>query len=80
MTRQTSGPDWEDAPSIDVQAFQQALSSLPPMQRQVYILHRVEGRTLPDTADQIGLSLKETQALLVASLRGLHSLIYGHKN
>lgn len=36
----------------------QALQELPARQRQAFVLHRVEGHTVQQTADQMGISLR----------------------
>ena len=64
---------------LDGQQFRQALDSLPLMQREVYILHRVEGRTLEEIAKRLGLTALEIEALFFAALRGLHAAIYGQQ-
>lgn len=66
--------------SLDGQQFRQALNSLPLMQREVYVLHRVEGRPLEEIAERLGLPLPEIEALFFAALRGLHAKIYGQQN
>ena len=66
-------------PPIDRQAFLHALDSLATMDRQVYILHRVEGRTIDAVAQRLGLTRDEVEALLVAALRTLHKILYGHR-
>lgn len=66
--------------SAGTRQFRQALDSLPLLQREVYILHRVEGRTLDDIAQRLGLTLEDTQAQFFAALRSLHAAIHGDKS
>ena len=66
--------------SLDGQQFRQALDSLPLMQREVYVLHRVEARTLEEIAERVGLPLREIEALFFAALGGLHAEIYGQQS
>lgn len=68
------------ATPINRQAFRLALDSLPLMQREVYILHRVEARTLEEIAERLGLPLREIEALFFAALRRFHAEIYGQQN
>ncbi|MEJ7934467.1 sigma factor-like helix-turn-helix DNA-binding protein [Sphingobium sp. AN558] len=65
------------ADSIDVEAFRRALDSLPLMAREVYQLHRIEGRALGEVAQRLGMSSDEVETLLFVALRGLHARIYG---
>ncbi len=65
---------------IDVQTFRQALNSLPVMEREVYVLHRVEGRTMDEIGERLSCPKEEVEALFFAALRGLHERIYGRKN
>jgi len=66
--------------SVDRQQFRQALDSLPLMQREVYVLHRVEDRPLDEIAERLGLAFAEVEALFFEALRSLHAAIYGRKN
>jgi len=36
----------------------QAVTELPPRQREAFVLHRIEGYTVQETADQMGISLR----------------------
>jgi DNA-directed RNA polymerase specialized sigma24 family protein len=58
---------------IAVDRFKQALESLPPMPREAYKLHRIEGRTMAEVAQQLGLSDHETEAHMSEALYGLHT-------
>ncbi|PBN41372.1 hypothetical protein SxD43FB_22125 [Sphingobium sp. D43FB] len=60
--------------------FLQALNSLPVMEREVYVLHRVEGRTIDEIGERLFCPTEEAEALFFAALRGLHERIYGRKN
>lgn len=63
--------------SLDGQQFREALDSLPLMQREIYLLHRVEARKLEAIAERLGLTVQEVEVLFFAALRGLHAKIYG---
>ena len=65
------------ADPVDVEAFRRALDSLPLMAREVYRLHRVEGRGLDEVAQRLGMFSHEVETLLFAALRGLHAHIHG---
>jgi len=62
------------------ETFRQALNSLPVMEREVYVLHRVEGRTMDEIAQRLSCTVENAEALFFAALRGLHERIYGDKN
>tara|TARA_R110000868_G_scaffold89729_3_gene249618 strand:+ start:925 stop:1419 length:495 start_codon:yes stop_codon:yes gene_type:complete len=66
--------------SFDRATFLQALNSLPVMEREVYVLHRVEGRTIDEIGERLFCPTEEAEALFFAALRGLHERIYGRKN
>jgi len=46
----------------------QAVQELPERQRQAFVLHRIEGCTVQDTADQMGISLRMTVKHLARAL------------
>ncbi len=46
----------------------QAVQELPERQRQAFVLHRVEGHTVQETADQMGISLRMTVKHLARAL------------
>ncbi|MEG0000593.1 RNA polymerase sigma factor [Comamonas sp.] len=46
----------------------QAVQELPQRQRQAFVLHRIEGCTVQDTADQMGISLRMTVKHLARAL------------
>ncbi len=46
----------------------QAVQELPARQRQAFVLHRIEGCTVQDTADQMGISLRMTVKHLARAL------------
>ncbi len=61
---------------ISTTRFRAALDALPVMQREVYIMHRVEDRSLSSVAERLGLTIEATEKLLLDALRGLHLAIY----
>ncbi|MDX3908199.1 MAG: sigma factor-like helix-turn-helix DNA-binding protein [Sphingobium sp.] len=66
--------------SLDPQQFRKALDTLPVMQREVYVLHRIEGQPLSKIADRLGLTVGQSTALFVAALRSLHGAIHGRQD
>ncbi|MEG8222335.1 hypothetical protein OSJ57_17155 [Sphingomonas sp. HH69] len=62
------------------ETFRQALNSLPVMEREVYVLHRVEGRTMDEIAQRLSCTVENAEALFFAALRGLYERIHGDKN
>lgn len=66
--------------SFDRATFLQALNDLPAMEREVYVLHRVEGRTMDEIAERLSCPVEDAEALFFAALRGLHERIYGRRN
>ncbi len=66
--------------SFDRTTFLQALHDLPVMEREVFILHRVEGRTMEEIGERLSCPTEDAEALFFAALRGLHARIYGRKN
>lgn len=67
----------EEVPEpIEEGAFNVALGALPVMAREVYLLHRVDGREMSDIAFRLGLAPVEVERLLFDALRGLHKHIY----
>lgn len=67
-------------PSLDPQQFRKALDTLPVMQREVYMLHRVDRQPLSDIADRLGLTVGQSTALFVAALRSLHGAIHDRQD
>lgn len=63
-------------PPIDRERFRDALDSLPLLAREVYRLHRIEGKSLAETGRQLGLDPAATEAQLFEALRGLHERLY----
>lgn len=56
--------------------FVAALHALPVMEHEVYILHRVEDRSLSYVAERLGISMDDTEKLLLDALRGLYLAIH----
>ncbi len=48
------------------------IASLPERQKQVYILHRQEGLTYPEIAEQLGISKNTVENHMVKALKYLH--------
>jgi RNA polymerase sigma factor (sigma-70 family) len=51
-----------------MQRFLAALKTLPGREREVFVLHKVEGRTLLQTAEMTGLSLAQVRKLVEQAL------------
>lgn len=66
-------------PAIETLAFREALERLPLMEREVYLLHRVDGRSLDEIAERLGVARTDTEALFFNALRHLHERIYGDR-
>jgi len=49
-----------------------ALEELPPVCRQVFAWHRLENRTVPDIARDMGLSVSTVEKYLTKTMRHLH--------
>ncbi|MBA4091029.1 MAG: hypothetical protein C0494_10605 [Sphingobium sp.] len=62
--------------SIDQERFREAFGSLPIMAREVYRLHRIEGKSLAETGKQLGLDPAAAEVQLFEALRGLHERLY----
>lgn len=56
--------------------FVAALHSLPVMEREVYILHRVEDRSMTYVADRLGITNDDAEKLLRDALRGFYLAIH----
>lgn len=54
-----------------------ALHVLSVMEREVYILHRVEDRSLSYVADHLGITIDDAEKILLDALRGLYLAIHG---
>jgi len=63
-------------PPIDRSAYLSALGTLSPFAREVFLLHRQDGLTLPAVAKRLGLPIAETEALYRTALVELHRLIF----
>ena len=56
-------------------AIWEALASLLPRQRAVLILRYVDDRTVAEIADQLGLSVRATESMLVRARTSLRSAL-----
>ena len=54
-----------------VERFRRALATLTPLQRQVFLLRHLEGKSRQDIADQLGLSVEAVKKHLVRSMAEL---------
>ena len=48
------------------------IANLPERQKQVYVLHREEGLTYPEIAEQLGISKNTVENHMVKALKYLH--------
>ncbi|WP_416463852.1 RNA polymerase sigma factor [Sphingomonas sp. VDB2] len=64
--------------TISTIGFRTALDALPIMEREVYVLHRVEGRPFSYLAERLGITIGQAETLLLNALHQLHVAIYGH--
>lgn len=69
VTPSVSDPDAQ----MGVHALYQALAMLPPKQRIAWVLHRIEGYTLPEVAEQTGASLATIKRWVLAIDRALEA-------
>lgn len=53
-------------------ALAAALDELPPACQQVFAWHRIEGRTMPEIAAKMGLSVSTVEKYLTKTMRHLH--------
>jgi RNA polymerase sigma-70 factor (ECF subfamily) len=60
-----------------VQRLQEAIQQLPLPQREVIVLHHLQGRSLNETAELIGRSPAAVAGLLFRGLKSLRSLLAG---
>lgn len=54
------------------QALTESLNELPPVCQQVFAWHRIEGRTVPEIASRMGLSVSMVEKHLTRTMRHLH--------
>ncbi len=54
-----------------LQRFQAALNALPGQEREVFVLHRMEGRTLLQVGEQTGLSIAQVRKLVERTMARL---------
>jgi DNA-directed RNA polymerase specialized sigma24 family protein len=55
---------WQTAPKPWATGFDRNVAAMTPRTRQAFLLRHVEGFTLPETAEILGATVDETQALL----------------
>jgi len=61
------------------QALQSALMALPDRQRQAVILRHIEGKTNPEIAEVLEISVEAVESLTARGKRALASLLAGRK-
>lgn len=66
-----------DQSPFDAERFIIALAELPLMAREVYRLHRVQGRSLGEVARELGIATAEVETQLALALCGLHERLFG---
>ena len=52
-----AGPEAEFARNVLVEELEDALSDLPPEQREVFVAHEIEGRSFKELAEESGVSI-----------------------
>lgn len=57
------------------QALTESLNELPAVCQQVFAWHRVEGRTVPEIASRMGLSVSMVEKHLTRTMRHLHQCL-----
>lgn len=73
----------DDTPSVEnqmhsaarAQALQQALQSLPDRQRQAVVLRHIEGRSNPEIAEALEISVEAVESLTARGKRALRSIL-----
>lgn len=73
----TQGPDAGMQFQQLADALAAALETLPPKCRTIYILHRLEGRTHTEIANDLGLSRSMVEKHMTRALRHIHAQL-GH--
>ena len=61
----------------DLRRLQEALAQLPPRCRQAVILRKVEGLSLREISDRMGIAVKTVKAHLNDGVRALADLRFG---
>lgn len=57
----------------ELDALYDAIASLPPRRRQVFLLHRVDRMTYPEIASHCGISVKAVEKHITKALRALRA-------
>jgi RNA polymerase sigma-70 factor (family 1) len=68
---------WLDSKELS-QLIQQAVGTLPAQRKKIYLMSRVEGRTIPEIADALDLSPNTVKNALVTSLKTIREFLAEH--
>jgi RNA polymerase sigma-70 factor (ECF subfamily) len=68
---------WLDSKELR-QLIQQAIGTLPVQRKKIYLMSRVEGRTIPEIAEALDLSPNTVKNALVTSLKTIREFLAEH--
>ena len=63
-------------PPIRQEEFVDAIQSLPPVMRELYLLHRQDGLPLAEAGRRLGLGIDDAERLYRSALAGLHARLF----
>jgi RNA polymerase sigma-70 factor (ECF subfamily) len=66
---ETPGPEAELLARDELKRLAQAIDALPPQQRKVFVMRKVQDLNIPTIADRLGLSVSTVEKHLVRALR-----------
>jgi RNA polymerase sigma-70 factor (ECF subfamily) len=70
-----AGDSSDPEPSEQLEALRQAIERLPGKQRQVVLMHYLEGTSVKNVAELLSVSAKTVEGRLYQARRALHRLL-----
>jgi RNA polymerase sigma-70 factor (ECF subfamily) len=74
---ETPGPEAELLARDELKRLAEAIAALPPQQRKVFTMRKVQGLNIPTIADRLGLSVSTVEKHLVRALRACADRLRG---